>query len=345
MFDETLRRLRQMGNGIRIPLSLPLDDDGYLDRSCHSEECEAEFKVLFQDWKSRVKDEIVYCPICRHEAPATEWNTLEQLRYIKQVALNRAKTILGDALRTDAERFNRGQPSRGFLRMSMTYKPGAPTFMLPIQAAEMMQQRFACEKCGCRYASIGAAFFCPACGHNSAVTTFGSAVAAVRQQVESIASISDAVRRSAGPDAAEDTVRHLLENALVKLAGSFQRLAEAKFASLPQCADAKYRRNVFQNIPESSELWRRLTGRGYDDMVSKAEFAAISRLFQVRHLLSHREGIVDQDYVDRTGDTRYAVGQRVIVREQTVIEMAGLVTKLAAVLPSAEDPKPRMVLP
>jgi hypothetical protein len=197
-----------------------------------------------------------------------------------------------------------------------------------------MQQRLACEVCGCQYASVGAAFFCPACGHNSAVTTFGSAVAAVRRQVESLASISEAVRRSAGPDAAEDTVRHLLENSLVKLAGSFQRFAEATFASLPHCAEVKYRRNVFQNIPESSELWRGFTGRGYDDMISKAEFATIGRLFQVRHLLTHREGIVDQEYLSRTGDTRYAVGQRVIVREQTIIEMADLVTKLAASLPT-----------
>ena len=63
-----------------------------------------------------------------------------------------------------------------------------------------------------------------------------------------------------------------------------------------------------------------------------SEFREISRLFQMRHLLSHREGIVDQDYIDRTGDTRYSVGQRVIVREQMVMAMADLVTKLAASL-------------
>jgi hypothetical protein len=338
MFDETIRRLRQMGDGMQIAIDLPLDDDGLLDRRCPSSECQAEFKVSFEDWKSKVKETVAYCPICRHEEVATAWNTEQQLRHIKQVALGRMQSVLGGAMRTDVERFNREQPKGGFVRITMGFRPGAPAIIFPIQAARLMQQILACEVCGCQYASVGAAFFCPACGHNSAVTTFGSAVAAVRQQVESLASISEAVRKSAGPDAAEDTVRHLLENSLVKLAGSFQRYAEAKFASLPQCAEVKYRRNVFQNIPESSELWRKFTGRGYEDMVSKEEFGAISRLFQVRHLLTHREGIVDQDYIDRTGDFRYVVGQRVVVREQVVLDMADLVTKLAASLCPAGEP-------
>ena len=185
MFDETLRRLREMSGGVHFTVSLPLDDDGYLDRKCPSHECGANFKTLFEDWKTRVKDEVVYCPICRHEAAATEWNTLQQRHHIKQAALGRAKQMIGSALRTDVERFNREQPVTGFLRITMSYSPGSATFVLPIQAAELMTQRFVCEVCECRYASVGAAFFCPACGHNSALTTFDASVRVVRQLLAS----------------------------------------------------------------------------------------------------------------------------------------------------------------
>ena len=176
---------------------------------------------------------------------------------------------------------------------------------------------------------MGAAFFCPACGHNSVITTFDASVRGVRQLVESLASVREALRESSGIDVAEDAVRQVLENSLVKLVGSFQRLAEAKFVALPQCAELKFRKNAFQNIAESSELWHRATGTGYDALVSDDELTELRRLFQQRHLLVHKEGIVDQDYIDRTGDTGYSLGQRVIVREQTVLALADIVTKLA----------------
>lgn len=53
-------------------------------------------------------------------------------------------------------------------------------------------------------------------------------------------------------------------------------------------------------------------------------------LFQRRHVLSHRQGLVDQTYIDRSGDTTYAVGQRLVVRDADVLELADLLGKLAA---------------
>lgn len=50
MFDKLLKELKKLEHGVKIPVKLPLDDEGYLDRECHAETCRAEFKVLFQDW-------------------------------------------------------------------------------------------------------------------------------------------------------------------------------------------------------------------------------------------------------------------------------------------------------
>ena len=172
MFDETLRSLKKIGAGERVRIDMPLDEDGYLDRQCPSEKCLAEFKVLFEDWRDKVRDDDAYCPMCRHEARAVDWCTLEQKRYIKEVALKHLDRQLGKALRRDARNFNRRQPRNSFITMSMKVKPGNIPVPVPASVADLLQQRLTCEKCSCRYASLGASFFCPACGHNSAETAF-----------------------------------------------------------------------------------------------------------------------------------------------------------------------------
>ena len=51
-----------------------------------------------------------------------------------------------------------------------------------------------------------------------------------------------------------------------------------------------------------------------------------------RHLLAHREGLVDQEYIDKSQDTTYRPGQKLIIREAAVLRLAGLVERLAAEL-------------
>ena len=69
-------------------------------------------------------------------------------------------------------------------------------------------------------------------------------------------------------------------------------------------------------------------------MLTPPEFSDLERYFQQRHLLAHCEGIVDQSYIDRSGDRQYSVGQRLIVRKDSVQSLATLVDKLARELRS-----------
>jgi hypothetical protein len=329
VFDKLLREMKKLERGVQVPIQLHLDDDGHLDRRCPSEICQADFKVLFEDWKEKVRIEAAYCPICRHESKGTDWNTLAQREYIRKASLAHLQKVVQGALREDSSRFNSQQPRGGLINLSLSYRPGSPIITVPPYAAECLRQHFACEVCGCRYSSVGAAFFCPACGHNSADTTFLKAVEAVRASVKSLSAIKDAVKAVTGDDAAADTVRHILENGLVKLVASFQRFAEATFQHLPNAGTIKVRKNLFQNLAESNTVWRSATGKGYDDLLTASELAALGMFFQQRHILSHREGLVDQDYIDKTHDQTYKVGQKLIIRETAVVRLAELVETLA----------------
>ena len=109
---------------------------------------------------------------------ATEWNTPEQLEYKRKAGLAYLQKVVHGALREDSQRLtDQGADS------SRSPCPIAPALRLSSclsTAADCLRQHFACESCGCRYSSLGAAFFCPACGHNSAKTTFAKAVHTVR---------------------------------------------------------------------------------------------------------------------------------------------------------------------
>ena len=122
------------------------------------------------------------------------------------------------------------------------------------------------------------------------------------------------------------------KSSLERIVSSFQRFAEATFSQLPNAAEFSLRRNVFQNLGESSTLWREACGKGYEDMLSPKELEALHRLFQQRHLLAHKEGFVDEEYLSNTDDRTYSVGQRLVLSETSVVSLANLVTELATQL-------------
>jgi hypothetical protein len=191
--------------------------------------------------------------------------------------------------------------------------------------------------CGCRYAVIGAAYFCPACGHNAADHMFTQTINGIRGSLNAL----DAVRAAIPDrDTAEATSRLLVENSLQLAVTAFQRRAETLYARLP--STSKARRNAFQNLGDGDQLWQAATGKAYSTHLTPEELAALQRAFQQRHLLAHTQGIVDQDYIAKSGDARYKIAQRIVIRADAVREalthieklIAGLQTDAASVIAS-----------
>lgn len=329
MFDELKKKLQQLEGVSKIQIDMELDENGYFDRKCPSGDCGAIFKVKFEDWRNLVRDEEVFCPICRHDEKATEWNTPEQLEYIKNYAVSHIQNELAPAFEADAKAFNRSQNSNSFIKLSLTYKPGNISIPIPASALEIMTQEYQCENCGCRYASIGGAFFCPACGNNSVFDSFSNTLDTVLKTLNAIPAIRSTLESSLDKNAAEDSVRHIYENSLVKIVSSFQKYAEACFHKLSNATSFKIRKNLFQNLKESDAIWRDATGVGYTDLIDGPEYSQLSLYFQQRHLLAHLDGLVDQSYIDKSGDNRFDVGQRLVVSESGVVDLAEIIGKLS----------------
>ena len=183
---------------------------------------------------------------------------------------------------------------------------------------------------GCRYSSVGAAFFCPACGHNSASTTFLKAVESVRTSV----TVRSAPSRMSSEPGLATTRRRTPSGKSSRTAwlSSWRRSNASPRRRSKGCQTrppSRFARISSRTWPNRARSGDRPPAKGTTTCSSASELAALGVFFQQRHLLAHREGLVDQVYVDKTQDKTYKVGQKLVVRETAVIQLADLVEQLA----------------
>lgn len=323
MFDRLIKEIGRL-HGVSVSVPMKSDEEGYFDRACPSSKCEFEFKIHEDDWREKIRDEGAFCPFCRHRANVDQWWTREQRKRAEEVALNRVQHRLGNAMRRDADGWNSRHRGDNLIRITLDVKSQPRHVMLPEAVAEPMRLKIGCPECACRYAVIGAAFFCPACGHNAAGQVFERSIAGVLAALDALPTVRGVITDR---DVLETMTRQAIENGLQTAVTTFQRYVEVTFAS--HTSPPRARRNVFQNLSEGSELWRVAFGKGYEDHLDSHEIATLNRYFQQRHLLAHREGIVDESYIHRSGDPSYQSGQRIVIREAAVRECLDLVARLA----------------
>lgn len=323
MFEELMKTLEGLENrSVSIPIEA--DEKGYIDKQCPAKDCEFLFKVNGEDWKSIFKKESVWCPMCKHEAPADQWYSIAQVEHARNEALSVIKGQINQAMRIDARNFNRSQPRKGFLSMSMEVKDGSHrTYVLPARAAEAMQLEIQCEKCSARFAVIGSAYFCPACGFNSVIRTFNDSLRKIRAKKDGEDAVRASLIQAIGKDEAELTCRSLRETCLADGVMAFQKYCEGLYAPY-----GTFSMNVFQRIDEGNDLWRKALNVGYDKWLSSGEIGELKILYQKRHLLAHQEGIVDDRYIQKSSDTTYKPGQRIVVSRSDIKNLLESLEKL-----------------
>ncbi|MBK8170725.1 MAG: hypothetical protein IPK60_10350 [Sandaracinaceae bacterium] len=336
VFKKVMRELERLKRE-QVAVPIRADERGYLDRECPAEACKFIFKVLIEDWTTRLKNASAHCPRCGHTAPDDHWWTTDQLKRARAEVGKVVRARIGNALQEDARAFNTTAP-RSLISISMNVsgRKHSTTAALPVEAVNVLEQTLVCEKCGAGFAVLGSAFFCPCCGHNSVERMFDGALAKVRAKIDGLEVVRGALAATLGADEADTFCASTVENGLQDCVVAFQHLAERLYVS-PAGAKPP-RRNVFQSLDEGSELWRSAVGKGYDDWLSAKEYRRLDVLFQRRHLLAHREGLVDDKYVKNSGDVTYRPGQRIVVLPADVTEMVGLVEKLGTAIRAASTP-------
>lgn len=325
MFKDLIKELERM-NGQSVSVPIHSDEKGYIDKQCPEEACEFIFKVNEKDWGNIFKDEAVWCPMCRREAPADQWFTIDQVKHAKEEAFAIAQGKIHNAMRSGAQKFNRKQSRNSFISMSMKVTGGPKrTHAIPAKAAELMQLEIQCEECCSRFAVIGSAYFCPACGHNSVTRTFSDSLRKIRAKKDNVELIRTALSESVGKDDAEVTCRSIIETCISDGVVAFQKYCEGMYARF---GNAPF--NAFQRLDQASSLWEKAVQKGFDAWLSSDELKKLAIIYQKRHLLAHNEGIVDERYIEKSGDATYKSGQRIVIRDKDIDLLLSALQKLGS---------------
>ena len=118
----------------------------------------------------------------------------------------------------------------------------------------------------------------------------------------------------------------MLESIPNDLVESIQCLSEAVYDSLPNKKILK--KNLFQRIDDSNKLWKEAVGTSFENWLTNDEFERMKVYYQRRHLLIHTNGIVDEEYLNKTNDSNYKVGERIVFDQKSALEFTNIIEKV-----------------
>lgn len=312
---------------IEIPIRFLSDSKGYVDRQCPNENCLYTFKINMNDWKEKVSDEEVHCPMCGHVDVSDKWWTQEQVKAMQNIVSSYAMSLASEKIGQMFE--NLARSTKNNKSIHIEYIPGQKITFInnPIGQREDWETDITCEECGTKYSVIGSAYFCPCCGYNSAISVFDETLDNIEKMLKSIPELKEVFTKSYGKDKAETMSRSLLESSFGDIVSAFQKFAERIYK---RKTTLSVRVNDFQIVDKGSQLFFDATGKGYDEWLSKNEIDRMNVLFQRRHIIEHNSGIVDERYLKQSKDNTYVLGQHLVVHMDEAVELINIIKKLSA---------------
>ena len=304
--------LRRLGNHVSVDIRP--DEDGYTGRQCPQSDCEGYFKIIFG---TGIKEDIpCHCPYCGHRASHDHFWTYEQIDYARSVATRKiAEAFTKDLKQLEFE----VKPPRGSfgIGMSMKVKRGSP---IPIHhyREKKLETDVVCENCTLHYSVYGVFAFCPDCGeHNS---------------LQILERNLDLIKKMLDIAESEQEIQHkMVENALEDCVSAFDGYGRelcrvhANTSSSPDVS-ANF---SFQNLVRAREHVERAFGINLAAFVPKEDWKFLILLFQKRHVIAHKMGVIDEEYIRKSGDSNTVVGRKVPLSCDEVYRLVGIVSALS----------------
>jgi len=305
------RNLNNLGKG--IPISFPKDSEGYFGRECPK--CEGYFKVVFGTGLKTPAP--CCCPYCGHKAEQGKFWTKDQLNYAKSIAARKVTEALTRDLSSSYGSRNRVLGSGNF-GISLTLEFKSNPRPIHYYREKQLETAVTCENCTLQYAVYGVFAFCPDCGMHNSLQILNKNFDLIRKEI--------ALASSAEKDFAEFLVNNALGNAVSAFDGFGRevcRLYSHKASSAEQAVNIS-----FQNLKNAEKNVSNLFGFNISSAVDGGEWEFVCRCFQKRHLIAHKAGVVDDAYIDSTGDTEAIVGRKLIISPHDVERLVELLKKI-----------------
>lgn len=308
---DHLRRL-----GSRISIAIPRDENRFTGRECPQPDCVGYFKVEFG---TGLKGDGLpcHCPYCGHAAGHDRFWTKDQIDYAKSVAMRRITDAIHKDLKgLEFEHKPKGAFGLGFsLKVKRGRRPPVHYYREPQLETEVV-----CSICTLRYSVYGVFAFCPDCGQHNSIQILRKSLEVVEKMLEMATREESAL--------AERLIDNSLEDCVSAFDGFGRELCRIHASKARNCNQAE--RVSFQNLPSANKRFVDLFGIDLSSQVEPEEWRATVVAFQKRHLIAHRMGVVDQSYVDTTGDSLAVVGRKIVVDADEVKRLLRTLKTLAA---------------
>lgn len=262
---------------------------------------------------------LTFCPYCSHGAPSLAFISKEQRTYV---------TAFYDAF----ARAYIGKKNTSLDMADITDRTSAWHY-----SEEKQQFHFTCDTkdCGTETDILGEYGFCPRCDLTNARKLFSERMAKILTRLEEIRNtVSDRKERGA---VWEDMTKTSLSE--------FEALARHlrnKLLRFPMTPSRRKRLEDlnFQKPLQADEMLRQwfdigvLEWPGNDvtpkRVVPESDLPFIKKMIQRRHILMHNGGVVDQEYIDLSGDTQVRLNERIRIDSREAKRFIDCVRKLAA---------------
>jgi hypothetical protein len=291
--------LRRLGNEISVPI--PRDEEGYIGRECPVETCLGYFKITLG---TGVKGPApCHCPYCGHVAEQSSFFTTEQIEYAKSVVIKQVT----DAIHADLKALEFDHKPRGGFGIGFSMKVSRSN-PPPIRhyREKQLETKVTCDNCTLKYAIYGVFGWCPDCGTHNSLQILSKNLELAKKEL----ALADAV----DVDLAEHLIGDALENVVSAFDGFGREICSQKGADIR-----------FQNLVGARRVVQEQFGFDFADELDDDSWIAACRVFQKRHLLAHKMGVIDAEYVQKASDPNAVVGRRIRVAPPEVSQAANLV--------------------
>lgn len=287
-----LRNISRLGNTISVPIKP--DEDGFLGRECPVEECLGYFKITPGTGISGPAP--CHCPYCGHQGDSQTFWTKEQLEYAKSVVIRQVT----DAFFKDLKSMEfEHKPRGGFgIGISMKVSRSAP---MPVRyyREKQLETEVVCDSCTLRYAIYGVFGWCPDCGAHNSRQILAKNLELAKKEL--------ALALSVDKELADHLVGDALENVVSAFDGFGREVCSKKATDI-----------AFQSLPGARRKVQDAFAFDFADGLTADDWNSACRVFQKRHLLAHKMGVVDEDYLKKTSDTGAVVGRKIRVDSDEV---------------------------
>jgi hypothetical protein len=198
---------------------------------------------------------------------------------------------------------------------------GQPTAIRRYRESKL-ETEVVCDQCTLRYTIFGVFGFCPDCAVHNSLQILNKNLELV-QKLLAIAETQEA-----------QVAQHLIENALEDCVSAFDGFGRETCRVFAEKADIskKAAEIRFQNIAAARARVKEQFSVDFAASMVHEDWKHIMRAFQKRHLLAHKMGVVDEDYLLATTDSPSLLGRKVSISAEEVRELVVRLQSLGAEL-------------